>query len=230
MTTSMTIIDHKSMCSQRRILSILCLLLAPTCILFGLFGKTTNVEGWWKSISATFFCNSNILMIGLLVAIAIYFFSYKGYDIRDRICSIIEAVSSLGIVCFPCNSIENVPERIGLFNLPNNISMIIHCVFAGILFVAFGFNILFLFTLSVYNPTKEKKVRNVIYRVCGIIILTFCVIQGVTSTIWKWYPEWYPNTLVNEFIMLLAFGIAYLIKSESIRILNDKNQKTFAKI
>lgn len=230
MTTSMTIIDHKSMCAQRRILSILCLLLAPTCIVFGLFGKTTNVGGWWKSISATFFCNSNILMIGLLVAISVYFFSYKGYDIRDRICSIIEGISSLGIVCFPCNNIVDVPERIGLFNLPNSISMKIHCTFAGILFITFGINLLFLFTLSSANPTKEKKVRNVIYRVCGIIILVFSVFQGVTSTMWKWYPNWYPNTLVNEFVMLLAFGIAYLVKSESIRMLNDKEEKTFVNI
>lgn len=212
-------VQRESMMFQRKALAILCLLLAPSCILFGLFGLKYNLPGWYMSISATYYANSKMFMIGLLYAISIFFITYKGYDWKDRVCAIIESICALGIVVFPCST-PGVPDTVGLFNLPVLVSHIFHCICASVLFITFGFNVTFLFRLTGPEPTEKKKLRNKIYLICGIIIFTFIVIHGLSS-LFTFIPSWFPTTWFNEFVMLEAFGFAYLVKSEAISKLND---------
>ena len=215
-------VQRESMLFQRKILGILCMLLAPTSLLFGLIGIGTNLPYWYDSISATYYANDKIIMIGLLYAISIFFTAYKGYDWRDRTCSIIQAISSFMIVCFPCSS-SGAPQNVGLFLLPRPISNTIHCIGASVLFITFAFNVLFLFRLCGPEPTEKKKLRNKIYLVCGIIISVFMVMQALYSVtpLFDFVPDWFPLTWCNEFVMLEAFGFAYLVKSEAISKLND---------
>lgn len=220
-------VQKESMMFQRKCLGILCLLLAPSCLLFGLFGLGSNLPYWYKSISATYYANSKSLMIGLLYAISVFFFSYKGYDWKDRLCALIEAVSAIGIVLFPCST-PGIPERVGMFCLPVSVSNVFHCIFASVLFITFTFNVLVLFRKSGPEPTEKKKLRNKIYLICGIIMAVFVVWQFITS-IFPIVPEWFPMTWFNEFIMLEAFGFAYLVKSEALSKLNDEIIKNKAK-
>lgn len=216
--------ELKSMLHQRFALGILCALLVPSCILFGLLGVHLgiNPEGWYISISDTYYANSKMCMIGLLFATGVFFFSYKGYDWRDRLCSLIQSIACMGIIAFPCTGPDST-ARVGLFGAIATESSKIHLFFAALLFVMFAINVLFLFTIGKGEPTKEKKVRNTIYRVCGIIIVTFIVIQALTSTVLaKYIPDWLPMTLINEFFMLEAFAFAYIVKSEAIKKFNDE--------
>lgn len=207
---------------QRRILGSLCALLVPLCILFGLFGLDTNAPSWYLTISDTYYANSKMWMIGIIFATSIFFFSYKGYDWKDRVCSLVQAISAIGIVAFPCTGPDPL-ANVGLFNIPAHISFFVHRIFASILFIAFAINVTFLFTLGDNDPTKQKKIRNRIYRVCGIIIFVFMGIQALTATVLaKYIPDWLPMTLINEFFMLEAFAFAYIVKSEAIKKFNDE--------
>ncbi|MCQ2225549.1 MAG: hypothetical protein MJZ14_07490 [Paludibacteraceae bacterium] len=208
---------------QREMLGILCGLLAPACVLLGLIGAENNQEGWYLSISATYYASSKMCMIGLLFSAAVFFISYafERYDWRDTVMSIIQAAGCLGVVAFPCKT-PGVPETVGMFNLPIDVSNIIHCVSACVLFVAFGVNIMFLFTLGNPKDNEMKRKRNRIYRICGSVIFAFCIIQALTATpVFDWVPGWFPLTWLNEFVMLVAFSVAWLVKSESIKSLND---------
>lgn len=199
---------------QRRMLGILCALLAPLSILFGLLGD--NLPKWYFSISATYYANSKILMIGLLFATGVFFLSYKGYDWKDRVLAIIQAISAFGIIIFPCST-EGIFGGVGLFGLYISVSHTIHCVFASLLFLAFGINITFLFTLG-DTSNEQKKNRNLVYYICGITIFVFMIVQAITST-FNILPN-VPTTLINEAIMLIAFSVAWLVKSEL--VLKDK--------
>ena len=215
-------VDIKTMIIQRRILSLLCALLAPCSILFGLFGASNgNFPTWYMTVSDTYYANSKIIMIGLLAATSVFFFSYRGYDVYDRICSLIEAISALGIIVFP----KNIPyvEYTGLFNLPVKISGVFHNISAGVLFVTFALQILFLFTKGSNELTSKKKLRNKIYIVCGSIILFFALCMGLADTMifTSWVPEWFPIKWLDEFFMLESFAFAYLVKSEAINRFND---------
>ena len=82
-------------------------------------------------------------------------------------------------------------------------------------FVLLAFNSAFLFTQNNGEMTKHKKLRNKIYVACAIIM--------VVPMIWMIIPVWSPSkTFVAEFIMLEAFGISWLVKSDTIRWLKDK--------
>lgn len=213
-------VQRQSMLFQRKALGILCMLLVPCALIFGLFGKGLNPPEWYGSVSATFYANSNICMIGLLFATAVFFFSYQGYDWRDRTCALIESVMSFSIIAFPCDI--GVADRMGLFGLPANINSVIHGIAAAILFVTFAFNVLVLFRLSGPEPTEKKKLRNKIYLICGIIICVFVLLQGLEAIgALAFIPDPVPVTMINEFMMLEAFGFAYFVKSEAISKLND---------
>lgn len=211
---------------QRQMLGILCGLLAPACVLLGLIGSENNLEGWYLSISATYYASSKMCMIGLLFSAAVFFISYvfASYDWRDRVMSIIQAAGCLGVVAFPCRT-PGAPDTVGIFNLPLATSNIFHTASACILFIAFGVNIMFLFTLGHEDENLMKRKRNRIYRICGSLIFAFCIIQALTATpVFDWVPAWFPLTWLNEFVMLVAFSVAWLVKSEAIKQLNDVSE------
>lgn len=190
---------------QRLVLGIICGLLPICCILFGLIGAKDALLGnvWWHSISATYFSNSQVWMIGSLVLASFFFATYKGYDIADRVLTIISSVSSLCIVIFPCYN--KVFERCGLFMLPTGLSSTIHNISAAILFLSFAIMILTQFTKG------QNKNRNRVYYICGIIILAFMLSQVITTQLGITWM-----TIVNEFFMLEAFAVAWIVKSKAV--------------
>ncbi|MDO4190825.1 MAG: hypothetical protein Q4D14_03940 [Bacteroidales bacterium] len=200
---------------HRKLLGVLCALLAPLCLLFGLFGWNTNNPEWYYSISATYYTNSQMLMIGLLVSTSVYFFSYRGYDFLDRLLTTLSAISALGIVAFPCKC-AGCPDFVGLFSIPSGVSHIIHSVFAAVLFTSFALMILIQFTKGKDNPTPQKLKRDRVYRICGWTIVAFELSQAVTALVGiRWF------TVINEAVMLLAFSVAWLVKGEAFKALND---------
>ena len=215
-------VELNSMLYQRRMLGLMCALLVPSAVLFGLFGIDTNPPHWYKSVSETFFANSNICMIGLLFSTAVFFLSYRGYDWRDRLIAIIQAIMCFGVIAFPTDT-PGTPERIGLFNLTQATSTVIHNISAFTLFFCFGINILLLFTLSGNEMTEQKKLRNTVYRICGSGILVCLVLQLTYSltNLFSFIPNWFPFTMINEFFILEFFAFAWIVKSESIKYFND---------
>ena len=86
-------------------------------------------------------------------------------------------------------------------------SSAIHNFSAAAFFCLLSYNCLFLFTKSSGIVTKNKKIRNVIYRVCGIgMIISMISIISLGSI--------YGGTWFIEAIALMFFGIAYLTKAD----------------
>ena len=212
---------------QQMILGILCILLAPLCILFGLFGD--NPDKWYMSISATYYANSNMFMIGELVAIGIMFLSYHGYDKKDAIVSSIQGIGALGIVAFPCmlgDGNNDFFKQVGILGFPMDISHKLHVISVCLLCGTFWINLMFLFTLSNGNITKKKKIRNLIYRICGVIVIIGLLTLIFGNLICKSLSnDWFPITLISEFIMFVPFGFSYMVKSECFKCFNDEEEK-----
>ena len=204
---------------QKKMLGLSGFFLVPFAILFGLIGGDSNPSGWWHSISMTYYANSNICMIGVLFSMSVLFFSYLGYGTSDRIMTFIAGMSALGILVFPCGY-EGL-EITGLFGLQSHISKSIHYVFASMLFLSFAVMVGYNFTRTSSDDimTPEKKKRNTIYYTCSAIIVVFLLFKVVVSAFSL--PEFL--TLINEWIMLLAFSFAWLVKAEFFEFLNDKS-------
>ena len=216
----MTELEEKTMRKQQFILGWLCTVLPFVAIGFGLIGAITkcNPPTWWYSISATFFANSNVILIGLLFATGIYFWAYQGYDKIDNIVTKLCAVFSFMIITFPTqlDSCKDNFQLVGLFCLSNKISDIIHCISAFVLYACF-FIMILRFRKSSGKITDKKKFRNLLYLIFAIIMV-LCGVLIFFKSILKW-PGYI--TIILETIVQLCFGISWLIKAGKFKVLND---------
>ena len=177
--------------------------------------KTTGVPAeFWPtlSISATYYiCPA---LTGILTAASVVLMCYDGYNLRDNIVTTISGVFGIMIVLFPCACTVS-GEMVGFFQLPVAISNTIHCASACAFFILLSINSLFLFTLGEKEPTKQKKIRNIIYQVCGIGML--CALTLMILPV-----SFFAKTFIVEAIALTFFGISWLVKGQALGILKDK--------
>lgn len=158
-------------------------------------------------------------MVGVLVPACIVLISYIGYNSVDNWVISLSGVFGLGIVLFPCKVswiAEGTP--VGFFQMPMEISHIIHTVCAALFFLLIALNSIFLFTKSGGEMTRQKKVRNVIYRVCGYGML---ILEVAFLTVRLFGAPGY-TVMILEILLLSFFGIAWLVKGEAFGFLNDE--------
>ena len=177
--------------------------------------NTTGVPAeFWPtlSISATYYiCPA---LTGILTAASVVLMCYDGYSLRDNIVTTISGVFGIMIVLFPCACTVS-GEMVGFFQLPVAISNTIHCASACAFFILLSINSLFLFTLGEKEPTKQKKIRNIIYRVCGLGMICALILMVLPVS-------FFAKTFVVEAIALTFFGISWLVKGQVFGILKDE--------
>jgi Mn2+/Fe2+ NRAMP family transporter len=154
-----------------------------------------------------------------MVGVSLLFITYKGYEVIDDIVSTITGFFGLGIVIFPCLLAEEVKCRIGFFRLNPDLSDNLHIACSVFFFVLLAVNSLFLFTLT--DKKKEmpnsKRKRNKVYKVCGIFILISLIALGIIwLTVNKQIVEEKRIVFVFETIMVVSFGVSWLVKGETI--------------
>lgn len=157
------------------------------------------------SISSTYYTyEAGPLFMIILGSASFLLISYKGYDTFDDVLNTFAGCFGLMICIFPCFN-ELLPN-VGTFQLPNNISGIIHNCSAVGFFGCLSFNSLFRFTKHGDLPlTTNKKKRNVIYIVCGIgMIAAFSLFL---------LPDFFIKVWLIEAIALFFFGISFLTKA-----------------
>ena len=158
-----------------------------------------------QSISATWYTNACTPFMIILGSASFLLISYKGYTKLDDITLTLSGIAGLCICLFPC-AVENAPTRVGAFMVDTDISNIIHCVSAVIFFALLAFNSFFLFTKSDGEMTKKKKIRNIIYRVCGVgMIASFLMLL---------LPNFPSKVWLMEAIALAFFGVSFLTKAD----------------
>jgi hypothetical protein len=200
----------------RTSLGILGIILPIVVILLGLL-KEQSTPDWYYSISASFYTNAGTVFTGLMVAVGLFLMCYQGYNLLDRIINIFSGIFAVCIAFFPMA--HPLYTSTGIFNLPINVSEILHVASAGLFFILLGYNIIFLFTKSGDKITDKKIVRNRIYTICGGAIWAVIALEIVFTV--TGFNSKYPVTMINEAVMLWCFGFAWLIKGESIKHFND---------
>ena len=171
---------------------------------------------WWWSISATYY--QSPALVGVLVPAAIVLISYIGYDNIDNFITSVSGTFGLGIVLFPCK-VSWIPDGspVGFFQLPIEISHIVHTVCAAMFFFTMAVNSIFQFTKSGSVMTERKRIRNRIYRICGYGILVMEAALGLAYFLGA--PGYF--VMVIEIILLTLFGFSWLVKGQAFRFLND---------
>lgn len=157
-----------------------------------------------ESISATWYTNAGTTFDIVLGSAAFLLISYKGYELLDDIILTISGIAGLGICLFPC-IVPTHTGAVGTFLIDIDISNIIHTIFAFVFFALLAYNSMFLFTKSSGEMTKKKKIRNIIYRVCGVGMIASYLIMLL--------PYFHIQIWLMETIALFFFGVSFLTKA-----------------
>ena len=100
-----------------------------------------------SSISSTYYTNACAVFMIVLGSASFLLMSYKGYEKIDDIINTGAGICGLGICLFPMYA--DLP-RVGTFNLPPQISNILHMIFAFLFFGLLAYSSFFLFTKRKY--------------------------------------------------------------------------------
>ncbi len=201
----------------RRLIGGLGMLLPLFCISGG---KIFAGLSWQQSISYYYYTNMRDFFVGLLFCVSMFLITYKGYEKIDTLITTASGISGLCIAIFPCHFESDLDNFVGIFQIESHISNIIHLTFASFFFLLLAINSIFLFTLSDKSKTtfsKNKKFRNKIYVCCGaIILLSMALVALLLLSLSEEMIKQYKIVLSFETIMLVAFGISWLIKGETL--------------
>jgi len=201
--------------AMRRLIGILGIALPIIVVAGGFIQDGTAIQG---SISGYYYTNMHDFFIGILCGVSLFLLSYKGYKKIDDIIGNMSGVFALGMMIFPTSMFSGKVVKVGMFLIDDNISEYIHLTFGALFFLSLSFNSIFLFTKR--GPgilSKEKKRRNIIYRICGIVMILAIVCISI-------YMIFLRNTFISkinpvlilESIALISFGISWLVKGNTL--------------
>lgn len=166
-------------------------------------------DGWWYSISITYY-QSPIMAI-VLGVVSLFLFTYKGYDMADKIINRVSAAAALAVVVFPCYPTFNdspstfvlIYEKVGIFQLEPYNSEVFHTIAASALFLSFALNLIINFAKC------NSKVQKMYYRISGALIILL-LIGIIVLNIYA--PQY---VIFDEFGILFLFGLAWLVKGKT---------------
>lgn len=207
------ILSKESMLVHRKVLGILGMLLPVLSIIGGLL-VNNGEPSWWYSISVTYYITPALSVV--LGSCSLYLLCYRSYETIDTVVNTISGILGFLIVLFPCSNPYGI-EHVGYFQVPVNISEVIHMIAAIAFFISLIFNILFLFTKG------SHKGRNITYIVCGSI-MTLTLTLYLILSLCKVLPN--GSLMVTEAILLLCFGIAWLVKGKALTFRSKKSINT----
>lgn len=147
------------------------------------------------------------ILVGVLFVLGFFLLSYKGPEKIDNRAADVGCVAALGVALFPTT------YCMGCW------VYYMHFIFALTLFSVFIFFSLVLFRKT--DPEKqmspEKKNRNKIYLVCGIIMIACIAAIAFSLIVLKQtISEKYSLVYWFESIALASFGFSWITKSEAL--------------
>jgi hypothetical protein len=193
----------------RKAIGIIGIALPFVLVLGKMIIEGPGIEG---SISGYYYTVMRNVFVGSLCAVGVFLMSYKGYERKDYIAGKLACVFAVGVALFPTTPAIN-------FTPTDKIIGTMHLVFAAAFFLTLAYFSLILFTKTnpSKTPTRRKQERNIVYRVCGYVMLGGIVLLGLVAVpaINVLVEGLYP-TFWLESIAVIAFGVSWLTKGEAI--------------
>ena len=187
----------------------------PFVMYFG--GKGLFHTGLQSSISAYYHTGMRDVLVGILCAIGVFLFCYRGGSSKENWATNIAGACAIGIALFPTGADECLRHQ----------GFSAHGVFAVIYFAALTYLALFVFTAI--DPAKqlsrEKIHRNWVYRICAVVmaiavgcaVASFFLPEDLRAALCEREALFYLESIAG-----IAFGIAWLTKGKAIPLLNEK--------
>jgi len=186
-----------------------------------------------NSMSEFFFTGLRDVFTMALGAIGLFLITYHGHPpdqgeiLTDYRVSTLAGIAALVVAFTPtlcANAACYAPPSAMDKTLPDTLQSAIHFGAAGVFFACLAIFCLILFTKSNTAPkdqNPDKKRRNATYRTCGgiiiVMIIALLVFKLVLPDFGRRWDTAFHFTFVTEAIAVMAFGISWLIKGETLR-------------
>lgn len=167
------------------------------------------------SLSHYFYTRIGGVFVGTLCVVAFFLYCYRGYNRADRVTSRLAAVFALTIAFFPA---DPAPLYSVVTYQCAYWVCVVHFTAATLMFLTFAYISLFLFTKTDAPAamTRRKRHRNLVYRVCGVVMLIALVgivLTGLVPAVALPLSPYHPIFFL-EGIALWAFGLSWLVKGQ----------------
>jgi hypothetical protein len=168
------------------------------------------------SISAYYYTGMRDVFVLTLVLVGALLACYRTPDRQDTWVGGVAGLSAIGIALFPMDP-EFAAQVIARFPETEHGRCYVirgilgyHMLFVGIFFAAAFYLVTFRFSaLTAAVPTRQKLVRNQVYRVCGAAMLLAFVAIGLLA--WRNDGE---SIFWPESVAVIAFATAWLVKGQ----------------
>jgi len=187
--------------------------------------RTENDKFIEHSISEYYYTSNGDVFVVLMSVLGVFLFTYNGYSWKERLLSSFAAIGALGVAFSPTatfvgNSASihkthtHVPMIFGLFER--------HFLFAGTFLISAALLSIIFFPklrttdFGVIEKTRQKKARNMIYRICGWTILGSIACIVLYFIIKPELLKDMPVVFFFETIAVEAFGISWLTKGHTL--------------
>ncbi|WP_018685569.1 hypothetical protein [Actinokineospora enzanensis] len=172
-------------------------------------GNLVAGDGLRDSISGYYHSSVRDLLVGVMCAIGVFLLSYRGYDRVDDVVANIAAVAAIGLALFPVSPQHPVGD--------DSVIGIVHLSFAGIFFLSLAFFSIVLFRRGDDpRPSPRKAARDRVYLTCGVVMLVCLVLMPLSGWVLDPWLHAMRPVLWLETVAVLAFGVSWLTKGETI--------------
>jgi hypothetical protein len=154
------------------------------------------------------------VLVGTLFAAGFFLLGYRGYERADDVAGIVAWLSALGVALFTCGPDGGGTPREDFVGTLHLISTVV--LFGALVYFSL---VLFTKTRPRKNPATRKKTRNIIYKVCGWVMVACLVIafvylvlpKGAQAMFTPLHPVYWMEAAALE-----AFGVSWFVKGEGI--------------
>lgn len=175
-------------------------------------GYSVSTGSWrlLSSVSSYYYTDMRNPFVGAMCAVGVFLICYD-YRRWDGVFSTLGGAFAIGLALCPTAppNASDLARTVG----------VLHVVFAASFLVTMALMCWFLFTLSdapAGSRTAAKNTRNLVYRVCAVIILLFTVLAGLASFTPQSFVDAVHPLFWCEAVATFAFGVAWWIKGQTL--------------
>jgi hypothetical protein len=167
-----------------------------------------------NSISAYYYTGMRDVFVSTLVLVGALLSCYRTPSESDNIIAIVAGMAAVGIGLFPTEPVyaaevlRNHPDMATAQCYVNRGILGYHFIFVAIFFALTFYLVYFRFSAFTPKvPTRQKLLRNRIYKICGAAMLVGFVAIALLAFFHKGASIFWPETLA-----VVAFATAWLVK------------------
>jgi hypothetical protein len=170
------------------------------------------------SISAYYYTGMRDVFVSTMVLGGALLSCYRTPAWHDNLFAIIAGIAAIGVGLFPMSPtfaaeiLQKYPEMGEAKCYINRGLLGFHFLFVGTFFSLTFYLVYFRFdAFTPQIPTKQKLIRNKIYKLCGAVMLVAFIAIGILAFENKGASIFWPET-----VAVVAFALAWLVKGQTI--------------